>query len=62
MLRSRSASAPPMSLCFVSADATSRSRSRETNVVYERNVDQLVYHLSTWTSAEVGIHLIALGY
>ena len=53
MLRARSASAPPTSLCFVSADVSSRNRSRETNVMYERNVDQLVCRLSTWTNAEV---------
>ena len=56
MLRSRSASAPPMPLCFVSADVTSRNRSRETNVTYERNIDQLVYRVSTWTNAEVYVY------
>ncbi|XP_065883769.1 F-box/WD repeat-containing protein 7-like [Dysidea avara] len=53
MFRSRSASAPPVTLCFVSADVTSRSRSRNTNVTYERNVDQLTSHLATWSNAEM---------
>jgi len=61
MFRSRSASAPPVTLCFVSADVTSRSRSRKTNVTYERNVDQLTSHLATWSNAEVSKQYFPLG-
>ena len=55
MLRSCTASAPPVSLCFISADVISMGqKQRNRLIMYERNIDQLVCHLSTWTNTEVG--------